>query len=149
MDGIISFLDLLAKVFPQLKVCGRCAWLLGAPAARSSAAGRLTACLRFAVVFPTCTPPDCLPQAHRMRCSVQDGAEFGRIGRYYAVESMLLWDPQTQQYVAEATPSYGKDTLEEFFNKAIKEGLKGQELGDQVGPAKPGRASTAGGGAGG
>ncbi|KAL4427872.1 hypothetical protein ABPG75_001961 [Micractinium tetrahymenae] len=80
MDGIIGFLDLLAKVFPQLK----------------------------------------------------DGAEFGRIGRYYAVESMLLWDPETQQYVADATPSYGKDTLEEFFRKAVKEGLKGQELGDQA-----------------
>jgi hypothetical protein len=30
------------------------------------------------------------------------------------------------------TPSYGKDTLEDFFRKAVLEedGLKGQELGD-------------------
>jgi len=29
-------------------------------------------------------------------------------------------------------PSYGTDTLEAFFAKALKEGLKGQELGDQA-----------------
>ncbi len=76
------------------------------------------------MTVPPCSAPS---------CPGQDGAEFGRIGRYYAVESMLLWDPETQQYVADATPSYGKDTLEDFFKKAVKEGLKGQELGDQVG----------------
>lgn len=27
---------------------------------------------------------------------VQDSAEFGRIGRYYAAESMLVWDEQRQ-----------------------------------------------------
>ena len=27
---------------------------------------------------------------------VQDVAEFGHIGRYYAMESMLLWDPVKQ-----------------------------------------------------
>lgn len=37
-----------------------------------------------------------------------------------------------QAYDAEATPSYGTDTLEAFFAKALKEGLKGQELGDQA-----------------
>jgi divinyl chlorophyllide a 8-vinyl-reductase len=45
---------------------------------------------------------------------------------------MLLWDPVSQQYVAEETPSYGTDTLEDFFRKAAAEGLKGQELGDQA-----------------
>lgn len=74
---------------------------------------------------------------------LQDGAEFGRIGRYYAVESMLLWDPEAQKYVADATPSYGKDTLEDFFKKAVKEGLKGQELGDQV--RRAGRCAHVGG----
>lgn len=24
---------------------------------------------------------------------LEDAAEFGRIGKYYAVESMLVWDP--------------------------------------------------------
>ena len=62
---------------------------------------------------------------------MQDSAEFGRIGKYYATESMLVYDHDKQQYDAEATPSYGKDTLEEFFRRAVKEdGMKGQELGD-------------------
>lgn len=62
---------------------------------------------------------------------MQDSAEFGRIGRYYATESMLVYDPERQQYDADATPSYGEVTLEEFFRRAMKEdGMKGQELGD-------------------
>ncbi|KAL4527498.1 hypothetical protein Ndes2526A_g08719 [Nannochloris sp. 'desiccata'] len=62
---------------------------------------------------------------------LEDPAEFGKIGRYYAAESMLVWDDKRQQYDAEATPSYGNDTLEDFFREAIKEGgLKGQDLGD-------------------
>ncbi|KAK9805345.1 hypothetical protein WJX73_004487 [Symbiochloris irregularis] len=63
---------------------------------------------------------------------LEDAAEFGRIGRYYATESMLVWDDKAEKYVADATPSYGKDTLEDFFTKAVKDpdGLKGQELGD-------------------
>jgi len=62
--------------------------------------------------------------------NLEDSAEFGRIGRYYAAESMLVWDEKKQSYDADATPSYGNDTLEAFFEKAIKEGLDGQELGD-------------------
>ncbi|KAK9810476.1 hypothetical protein WJX72_011318 [[Myrmecia] bisecta] len=63
--------------------------------------------------------------------NLEDTAEFGRIGKYYATESMLVWDPKTQDYLADATPSYGQDTLEDFFRKAVKEGgLAGQELGD-------------------
>ena len=61
----------------------------------------------------------------------QDAAEFGRIGKYYATESMLVYDADSQQYVADATPSYGEDTLEKFFYNAVKgDGMKGQELGD-------------------
>jgi divinyl chlorophyllide a 8-vinyl-reductase len=63
---------------------------------------------------------------------LQDSAEFGRIGRYYAAESMLVWDEARGVYDADATPSYGSDTLEGFFQKALTEGLKGQELGDQA-----------------
>lgn len=63
---------------------------------------------------------------------MQDAAEFGRIGRYYATESMLVWDEKRQAYDADATPSYGADTLEAFFKKAVQDpdGLKGQDLGD-------------------
>lgn len=63
--------------------------------------------------------------------NLEDTAEFGRIGKYYATESMLVWDADRKEYDADATPSYGKDTLEEFFRKAVLEdGMKGQDLGD-------------------
>ncbi|CAN4123228.1 unnamed protein product [Withania somnifera] len=64
--------------------------------------------------------------------SLEDAAEFGKIGRYYAAESMLVWDSETGEYNAEATPSYGKDTLEDFFQRVLKEGMAGQELGEQT-----------------
>ncbi|KAK4797663.1 hypothetical protein SAY86_029989 [Trapa natans] len=64
--------------------------------------------------------------------SMEDAAEFGKIGRYYAAESMLLLDPETGEYTADKTPSYGKDTLEEFFERVIREGMAGQELGEQT-----------------
>ncbi|RWR76568.1 divinyl chlorophyllide a 8-vinyl-reductase, chloroplastic [Cinnamomum micranthum f. kanehirae] len=64
--------------------------------------------------------------------SMEDAAEFGKIGRYYAAESMLVLDPETGEYSGEKTPSYGKDTLEEFFERVIREGMAGQELGEQT-----------------
>ncbi|KAK4405650.1 Divinyl chlorophyllide a 8-vinyl-reductase, chloroplastic [Sesamum angolense] len=64
--------------------------------------------------------------------SLEDAAEFGKIGRYYAAESMLIWDPETGEYDAEKTPSYGNDTLEEFFKRVLEEGMSGQELGEQT-----------------
>ena len=38
-------------------------------------------------------------------------AEYARIARYYATESMLVLDPATGTYSAEATPEFGEDTL--------------------------------------
>ena len=38
-------------------------------------------------------------------------AELARIGRYYATESMMVWNPTTQRYDADATPSHGTQTL--------------------------------------
>lgn len=64
--------------------------------------------------------------------NLKEAAEFGRIGKYYATESMLVYDSASQTYDAAATPSYGETTLEMFFDKALKEGLEGQELGDQA-----------------
>lgn len=63
--------------------------------------------------------------------SLEDSAEFAKIGKYYAVESMLQQDANGQ-YSAELTPSYGNDTLEEFFKDVLENGLQGQELGDQA-----------------
>lgn len=51
---------------------------------------------------------------------LRDKAEFARIGRYYATESMLLWDPVTQRYDAEATPSFGRDTLAAHYEKLLR-----------------------------
>jgi divinyl chlorophyllide a 8-vinyl-reductase len=49
----------------------------------------------------------------------KDKAELGRIGRCYATESMLVWDPVKKRYDAEATPSFGTETLSEFHAKLI------------------------------
>jgi len=66
----------------------------------------------------------------RLFPSIEDAEEFGRIGRYYASESMLVWDEQKQRYDADATPSYGTDTLEQFFERVAQDGMAGQDLGD-------------------
>lgn len=60
---------------------------------------------------------------------LRDKAEFARIGKYYCSESMLVWDPKNNRYDEEATPSYGTDTLCDFYARVLNEGLKGQELG--------------------
>ncbi|MDA8585527.1 NAD(P)H-binding protein [Rhodobacteraceae bacterium] len=44
-------------------------------------------------------------------------AELARIGRYYARESMLVWDGQ--RYDAEATPSTGTETLFDYYAEVI------------------------------
>lgn len=95
------------------KLAGKKPWLIGVPVGLMDAI--ISVFDNLTKIFP----------------NLEDSAEFGRIGRYYATESMLVWDPKTGKYDADATPSSGKDTLEEFFRKAVLEdGLKGQELGD-------------------
>ncbi len=47
----------------------------------------------------------------RVSPRLADKAELARIGRYYATESMLVLDPATGRYDAEATPSTGSQTL--------------------------------------
>ncbi len=59
-------------------------------------------------------------------------AELARIGRYYATESMLLWDESKGEYDADATPSHGEETLRDFYVRVLKDGLAGQSLGDQA-----------------
>ena len=50
---------------------------------------------------------------------LSDKAELARIGRYYATESMLAWNPSTNQYDAAATISFGADTLQQFHAKLL------------------------------
>ena len=69
---------------------------------------------------------------NRLIPGLEDTLEYARIGRYYATESMLTWDPQTNAYCADATPSTGTDTLEDFYKRILSEGLHGQDLGDQL-----------------
>ena len=49
-----------------------------------------------------------------------DKAELARIGRYYATESMLVFNPDTQQYDASATPSHGTQTLWDAYALWVK-----------------------------
>ena len=46
-------------------------------------------------------------------------AELARIGRYYATESMLVWDKAAGRYDAEATPSFGEETLFDFYARLV------------------------------
>ena len=55
----------------------------------------------------------------RVAPSVAGKAELARIGRYYATESMLLWDSQRACYDAAATPSTGRETLFEFYASLV------------------------------
>ena len=47
-------------------------------------------------------------------------AELARIGRYYATESMLVWDAAAQRYDAQATPSHGSQTLFDAYARWVK-----------------------------
>ena len=58
-------------------------------------------------------------------------AELARIGRYYATESMLVLDPATGRYDAEATPSAGSDTLRDHYARLIRGDAKA-ERGDHT-----------------
>ena len=51
--------------------------------------------------------------------SLGEKAELARIGRYYATESMLVLNPQTGRYDADATPSTGTQTLFDFYRSVL------------------------------
>ncbi len=58
-------------------------------------------------------------------------AELARIAHYYATESMLVWNESTGRYDEAATPGVGKETLRDHYTRILREGLTGQELGEQ------------------
>ena len=60
-----------------------------------------------------------------------DKAEFARIGRYYATESMLVLDPHSGRYDADATPSTGSETLFDFYARLVS-GAESNERGDHA-----------------
>ena len=55
-------------------------------------------------------------------------AELARIGHYYATESMLVFDPETGEYDADATPETGTDTLVDYFQRLVE----GRETAERV-----------------
>jgi len=58
-------------------------------------------------------------------------AELARIGRYYASESMLVIDPVSGRYDADATPSTGFETLIDHY-RAVLEGRVTVDRGDHA-----------------
>lgn len=62
---------------------------------------------------------------------LKDKAEFARIGKYYATESMLVLDPTTGQYSEDKTPSAGQDHLFDFYADVIA-GKARVERGDHA-----------------
>lgn len=60
-----------------------------------------------------------------------DKAELARIGRYYATESMLVWDASAGRYDAAATPSAGDETLFDYYGRLVRNETKA-ERGDHA-----------------
>jgi divinyl chlorophyllide a 8-vinyl-reductase len=63
--------------------------------------------------------------------SLANKAELARIGRYYATESMLVWNESQGRYDANATPSTGQDTLWDCY-QALVSGKTSLERGDHA-----------------
>ena len=72
-----------------------------------------------------------LALAGRLVPALAAKAELARIGRYYATESMLVLNPATGAYDADATPSTGSQTLIDFYAAQLR------------GAAAPGRGDHA------
>ena len=67
----------------------------------------------------------------RLSPALRDKAELARIGRYYATESMLVLDPATGRYDADATPETGSDTLAAHYIGLLR-GDVGDERGEHA-----------------
>jgi len=67
----------------------------------------------------------------RVLPAVAAKAELARIGRYYATESMLVWDAQQGRYDAAATPSTGSQSLVDHYRDLLSGAAK-TERGDHA-----------------
>jgi divinyl chlorophyllide a 8-vinyl-reductase len=72
-----------------------------------------------------------LSLAARVSRRLADRAEFARTGRYYATESMLVWDAQAGRYDASATPETGSRTLKDFYADVLQ-GRASVDLGEHA-----------------
>ena len=62
----------------------------------------------------------------------REKAELARIGRYYATQSMLVWEDHTRAYSAQATPEFGTETLADHYAK-LGQGTAQVDLGAHAG----------------
>ncbi len=72
-----------------------------------------------------------LATAGRLLPALARKAELARIGRYYAIESMLVLDPASGRYDAAATPSTGTETLLDHYGRLVR-GETVSERGDHA-----------------
>lgn len=72
-----------------------------------------------------------LSLAGRVAPGLRAKAELARIGRYYATESMLVWNAETGTYDADATPETGRDRLFDYYEEVIS-GRARVDLGDHA-----------------
>ena len=61
-----------------------------------------------------------LSPGKRVSARLARAAEYARIGRYYATQSMLVLDPETGSYDADATPSFGSETLRDHYRELLR-----------------------------
>lgn len=61
-----------------------------------------------------------LSLAGKVSPRLREKAEFARIGRYYATQSMLVWDEARGRYDADATPEFGTETLADHYRKLVR-----------------------------
>jgi divinyl chlorophyllide a 8-vinyl-reductase len=61
-----------------------------------------------------------LATAARLVPALEAKAELARIGRYYATESMLVWDAAACRYDAAATPAFGTRTLWDHYEALLR-----------------------------
>jgi divinyl chlorophyllide a 8-vinyl-reductase len=72
-----------------------------------------------------------LDLAGKLAPSLREKAELARIGRYYAMQSMLVLNPETGEYDAGATPETGRETLADFY-KGLAAGAAPPSRGDHA-----------------
>ena len=61
-----------------------------------------------------------LTLAGKLSAPLAAKAELARIGRYYATESMLVWDASAQRYDAAKTPETGEEALFGYYEQVLK-----------------------------
>jgi divinyl chlorophyllide a 8-vinyl-reductase len=72
-----------------------------------------------------------LDMVGRVLPAAKSKAELARIGRYYATESMLVWNPGIDAYDPAGTPSTGSDTLQDHYKRLI-EGSSSDDRGEHA-----------------